>query len=171
MDVMSGHIVQTDGFAVVRSSGEFRVVAQKHIPAGGRLFAVEGEQTKVPTRFSVQVDATVHLDLPEGHASEELMDLFYWRFTNHSCSPNAHLCGRVFRALRSIEPWQEITFNYNTTEYEMAEPFGCHCGTDRCAGQVRGFRFLSDDEREQLRPWLAHHLLSRLEGETSVVHG
>jgi len=52
MDVLSGHTVQTDGFAVVRSSGEFRVVTQKHIPAGGRLFPVEGEQTEVPTRFS-----------------------------------------------------------------------------------------------------------------------
>ncbi len=90
------------------------------------------------------------------------MDRFYWRFTNHSCEPNSLLRGGEFFALRPIKPWQEITFNYNTTEYELAEPFDCRCGSDRCAGRIRGFRFLSRLEQDRLRPWLADHLLSFL---------
>lgn len=156
----------TDGFAVVRADSEFKLVALRDFPAGSRLFAVEGQITEEPTRYSVQVGAGIHLDLPGGHAPEELMDRFFWRFTNHSCAPNAQLRGRDFFALRPIEPWQEITFHYESTEYEMAEPFDCHCGESACRGRIEGFRYRTDDEREQLRPMLADHLLAML----NVVH-
>ena len=88
------------------------------------------------------------------------MDRFFWRFTNHSCAPNAQLRGREFFSLRPIEPWQEITFHYDTTEYEMAEPFECRCGADDCFGRIQGFKFRTADERELLRPMLADHLLA-----------
>jgi hypothetical protein len=91
-----------DGFAVVRAGGEFRLVAQREFPTGSRLFAVDGHLTETPTRYSVQVGAGIHLDLPGGHAPEEMMDRFFWRFTNHSCAPNAQLRGREFFALRPI---------------------------------------------------------------------
>jgi hypothetical protein len=155
-----------DGFAVVRTGGEYKLVAQRQFATGSRLFAVNGQITETPTRYSVQVGAGIHLDLPGGHAPEELMDQFFWRFTNHSCQPNAQLRGHVFFALRPIEPWQEITFHYDTTEYEMAEPFDCRCGAANCDGRIQGFRYRTGDEQERLRPWLADHLQAMV----NVVH-
>ena len=156
----------TTGFAVVRSGGEFRLVAQDTFPADERLFAVDGQVTERPTRYSVQVGTGLHLDLPGGHAPEEMMDRYYWRFTNHSCAPNAVLRGREFYALREIQPWEEITFHYNSTEYEMAEPFDCRCGSEHCDGRISGFRYLPRADQERLRPLLADHLLALLH----VVH-
>lgn len=149
--------------AVLRSGGEFRLVAREFVPADSRLFAIEGDLSTAPTRYSVQLGHGVHLDLLRACAPEEMMDRFFWRFMNHSCEPSALIQGRDVVALKPIEPWQEITFHYNTTEYEMSEPFHCRCGSGLCAGVIRGFRFASRPERERLRPWLPDYLLALLD--------
>jgi hypothetical protein len=115
----------------------------------------------------VQVDHELHVDLSGRYGSEYILDRFDWRFMNHSCEPNAAIRGRRAVSLKPIEPWQEVTFHYNTTEYEMEEPFDCRCGSGRCEGQIRGFRFLSQPERERLQPWLSGHLLSILDGRVA----
>jgi SET domain-containing protein len=151
---------ETTPVAVVRANSEYRLVLIDHVCAGTWLFTIDGEFRSAPTRYSVQVGRNLHIDLPAGYGSEEVLDRFYWRFTNHSCEPNAVVRGRDMLALACIEPWQQITFNYNTTEYDMAEPFDCRCGSSHCAGRIRGFRWLSPGARERIRPWLADHLQS-----------
>jgi SET domain-containing protein len=54
------------------------------------------------------------------------------RYINHSCRPNAKPVGRrggiVFRAMRLIEPGEEITFDYGKTYYRFfVENGGCRC--------------------------------------------
>jgi hypothetical protein len=146
----------------MRADGEYEIISREPVPSGRCLFKIDGELTDVPSRYSVQVGRTLHVDLPAGYGLEESMDQFYWYFMNHSCEPNAVIRGRRLVALKSIEPYQGIRFHYNTTEYELAEPFDCRCGSNRCEGQIRGFRFLPRFEQERLRPWLANHLLSVL---------
>lgn len=146
--------------AVVRAGGEYRLVADRPVGAGEHLFTIVGAQTATPTRYTVQVGYGVHIDVPGDHAFEAVLDQFYWRFMNHGCDPTVVVRGRGVVSLKPIEFGQEITFNYNTTEYDMVEPFSCRCGSDRCAGLVRGFRYLSPEQREDLRPWLAEHLRS-----------
>ncbi|BBZ64207.1 hypothetical protein MMON_55080 [Mycolicibacterium monacense] len=90
-----------------------------------------------------------------------------WRFTNHSCEPNAVVRGRHLVSLTAIEVGDEVTFNYNTTEYVLAEPFVCNCGSPRCVGAVRGFVHLRDAERRQLLPLLASHLVAVFDTEAS----
>jgi hypothetical protein len=149
--------------AVLRAGGAYALVARRSIPRDNLMFRLEGACTRAPTRYSVQVGTDLHLDLPDGCGIEEIMDRFYWRFMNHSCAPSAVVRGRYVFARRIIQPQQEITFNYNTTEFELAEPFECCCGSDHCAGRIGGFRYLVPAERERLRPWLADHLLSLLD--------
>ncbi len=55
----------------------------------------------------------------------------------------------------------EITFDYNTTDWDMAHPFACACGTLACVGVVRGYRHLDDAARGRLLPFLAEHLRVR----------
>jgi len=149
MTERNNHTLESRNVTVMRSDGEskgeFKLIASRDIPSGSSLFKIEGAFTEVPTRYSVQVGRGLHIDIPESESedSEETMDRFYWRFMNHSCEPNTLVRGQECFALKPIEAGQEIVFNYNTTEYEMAEPFDCLCGSKHCTGRIRGFRFLS----------------------------
>ncbi|MSU47746.1 MAG: SET domain-containing protein-lysine N-methyltransferase [Opitutus sp.] len=149
---------RSEWVGVARSDGASRLVSIARIAAGTRLFRIEGEQTQRPTRYSVQIDEDLHIDVGDGHSNEEILDRYYWRFLNHSCVPNTRICGREVIASHEIEPWADVTFNYNTTEYDMAEPFACHCGNPLCLGTIKGFKHLTPEERERLRPLLAPHL-------------
>ena len=151
------------GLGVLRCRGEFSLLAATPLPADRRLFTIHGDLTSVPSRYSVQIDENLHVDLGEERELDELLDGYFWRFMNHSCAPNAAIRGREVVAIREIEPWEQIAFDYNTTEFAMAEPFDCRCGSRRCVGRVGGFRFLDQATRERLRPLLAEHLLRHLD--------
>src|SRR3972149_2928201 len=43
----------------------------------------------------------------------------------YCCDPNALVRNLEVVTSREIQPWEEITFNYNTTEYDIADPFTC----------------------------------------------
>lgn len=148
---------------VVRAGGEFRLVALQEIAAGERIFLIEGEKTHRPTRHSVQIGENLHIDLRPGRSLEEELDRYFWRYMNHGCEPTAMVDGRDVVALRDLRPFEDITIDYNATEYDMAEPFACRCGSKRCHGTVRGFRHLTRAEQERLRPSLADHLLRHLD--------
>ncbi len=152
------HQSPASGVGVVRATLEYRLVAIRPLVAGGRLFRIEGELSSRPSRYSVQIGENQHIDLGIGHSFEEILDRYYWRFMNHSCEPNAVIRGREVLARRDIEVWEDITFNYNTTEYDMAEPFECRCGSPICLGRIQGFRHLSEADRQRLEPVLAPHL-------------
>jgi hypothetical protein len=142
---------------VEQIDGELRVVATRPFRAGEAILRLEGDVTDRPSRYSLQVEDDRHLVVPTAGAPER----YPWRFLNHSCAPNAGIRGREVIALRDIEPPEQITFDYNTTEYDMAEPFVCRCGT--CGGrEIAGFRHLTPEQQARLRPYLAGHLLRRL---------
>jgi hypothetical protein len=44
----------------------------------------------------------------------------------------------VIRAARNIEPGDEITFFYPSTEWDMAAPFVCNCNQDNCLQVIAG---------------------------------
>jgi hypothetical protein len=153
---------QSEFVGVVRADGAYRLVAVRPVAAGACLFRIEGEKTHQPTRYSIQIGRDLHIDLAVKRSSDEIFDRYYWRFMNHSCDPNTLVRGEEVIACRDIEPWTEVTFNYNTTEYDMAEPFDCRCRSPRCGGTIRGFKHLTPKERERLGPTLAPHLVCLL---------
>jgi SET domain-containing protein len=67
------------------------------------------------------------------------------RFVNHSCEPNCESVienRRVFiDALRTIEPGEELTYDYQI-QREADDPpdvdaiFACRCGSERCRGSM-----------------------------------
>ena len=148
--------VAATAVGVLRAAGDFRLVATRAISAGELLFRIEGDLTHQPSRYSVQVGYQLHIDLKRGHAPEEIFDRYFWRFMNHSCEPNAQIRDVDVIALRDIDPWEPVTFNYNSTEWEMAEPFDCHCGSPHCLGQVQGYRFLTTAQRNRMGAVAAH---------------
>jgi D-alanine-D-alanine ligase len=117
---------------------------------GDTIFRLTGEILSYPTKYTIQLNEFDHVLTQESH----------WKSVNHSCDPNVRIdtLKREMVAARRIEPGEELNFNYNTTEWSMTSPFPCGCGAACCAGEIRGFRFLSDQQRESIRPLLSPYI-------------
>uniref|UniRef100_A0A6B2GAC8 Histone-lysine N-methyltransferase, H3 lysine-4 specific (Trinotate prediction) n=1 Tax=Myxobolus squamalis TaxID=59785 RepID=A0A6B2GAC8_MYXSQ len=77
----------------------------------------------------------------------------FGRFFNHSCEPNMTMNFEnwCFYALKDIDESEMVTFNYFQTEYEMASPFDCLCGSKLCFGKIMGWKGLEEDKRTVAR--------------------
>jgi hypothetical protein len=82
--------------------------------------------------YALQVGADEYLDtMPPG------------RFANHSCDPNAGIMNdRMLIALRSIEPAEEIRFDYSTTMTSDHWTMECRCGQPICRRVILDFHHL-----------------------------
>jgi hypothetical protein len=89
-----------------------------------------------------------------------------WCFLNHACAPNARVDtgARRLVALRDIRRGDEVTFDYLTTEWEMAEPFECGCGAEHCRGGIAGFSRLAKEQQRELLPAVAPHVRALYRG-------
>lgn len=148
---------------VVGAPHAYGIESVEPIDEGGFLFDVDGLITRHPSRYSIQVDDAAHIDLAPGTPLEEMVVRYPWRFLNHSCEPNAVFRGRTFVALRKIDACEPVTYNYNTTELDMAAPFDCRCGHASCLGYISGFAHLSPAAQTSLAPWLSEYLRRRLD--------
>lgn len=85
---------------------------------------------RTPTYLTVQTGIDEHIHLkPE-----------FLKFTNHSCDPNVFFdtAAMEFVALKDIKPGDEFTFFYPSTEWDMAQPFECMCGSNGCLKTISG---------------------------------
>ncbi|HEX8844620.1 MAG TPA: SET domain-containing protein-lysine N-methyltransferase [Pyrinomonadaceae bacterium] len=138
----------------VRSVHGFKgVYAKVEIAADSVLIELRGVISTQPDRYSIQLGENRHLNTPAEETTGTYSD-FPWKYLNHSCEPNGYVnCADLtFRALREIGRGEELTFNYLTTEYEMASPFECHCGSVQCFGLIRGQKYLTAEQRERVCP-------------------
>lgn len=135
-----------------------RLIALRDIPNGTRLFRISGREHAAPTKYSVQVSATLHLDQDCARDESELVRRYYWRYLDHSCEPTTRIRDLEVIAVRDIAEGEGVTFHYCTTEYDMASPFECRCGSPRCMGVVRGARHLTPAQRRELARWLPDYL-------------
>lgn len=137
-----------------------RLVAAAPIAAGSVIFTLVGRETRVATRYSIQVGPEMHLDSDDLATDEERIRDRYWMYLNHSCEPSAWIRGLAVIALRDIAAGEGVTFDYNATEYAMAEPFDCQCATPTCVGRVAGHAHLDAAQRARVRPYLSAYLLA-----------
>lgn len=88
--------------------------------------------------------------------SERLLYLFD-SFMNHSCNPSTKsvpVDGEMFGfhtvATRDMAAGDEITCDYNLFEYDCKgkEIEQCQCGAPGCIGVIRGFKFLSVEDKK-----------------------
>ena len=148
----------SDVVGVLEQDGHHRLVAIKDIPKGTTLFRLIGRDRKTPTKYSVQVSATIHLDPDCTRDKAELVRRYYFRFLDHACEPTVQIRDREVIAVRDIAEGEGVTFHYCTTEYEMASPFDCRCGSPRCMGVIRGAKHLTAAQRRPLVKWMPDYL-------------
>ncbi|WP_406510427.1 SET domain-containing protein-lysine N-methyltransferase [Streptomyces sp. NBC_00212] len=146
LDALSGGVVVRE--AVGKGLGVYadRPFAVGELVVRGRVERAAPHRT----RHSFQKDWDLHVELDETARS-----------VNHSCMPNTGvvdntLGGYDFVALVPIPAGQEITWDYETTEYESIAVEDCLCGSSECRGRTRGFRYRTDPIR-----YLAAYLRSR----------
>jgi cyanophycin synthetase len=130
------------------------VCATRAILAGETILTTWGRKLAKRSRHSMQVAADTHI-LPDG-----VTVLF-----NHSCEPN---CGVVIRAgekrlevraLKPIAAGEELTFDYDTFEYEVEHLKGpCLCGAAKCRGRVAGYKHLPADVKARYGEFIADYL-------------
>lgn len=64
-------------------------------------------------------------------------------FTNHSCSPNLGIKGKVcFVALKNIRKDEEMNFDYSITEEDVFWRLSCKCQSENCRKIIRSIQFL-----------------------------
>ncbi|HLM58771.1 MAG TPA: SET domain-containing protein-lysine N-methyltransferase [Pyrinomonadaceae bacterium] len=143
----------------VREVGGNKGVFAGEVIEAGTIIRLKGSVSGVPSRHSLQLDKERHLILSDATDEADDPDSF-WKYLNHSCRPNGHIDtrGPSFHALRRIARGEECTFNYLTTEYEMAEPFECRCGSVDCFGVIGGYARLGAEEKLRLSAHAAPHL-------------
>jgi hypothetical protein len=153
---------------VVHTDGMWRVLAMEDIGHGELILEIKGVLVDQPSRYTVQIGEGVHIAPAPGRDDPSRGDdppSYPWQFLNHSCDPNAVIAGTNLVAHRRIDAGQEVTFDYNTTEYEMATPFACQCQACGDGGSlIAGFRFLPTPRQREMYPRLAEHLRRKLGG-------
>lgn len=93
------------------------------------LFVIEGEEIDFPTRTSIQINENTHVNVNAPLA-----------FINHSCTPNIVVEEKKIKAIKSIEPGDEICFDYNQSEFDLANKFEC----DTCGQWIKGEKYAQD---------------------------
>jgi len=141
-----------------------QLVASARVRTEERVFSFRSPIGELG-RYSVQVSRNEHT--VDEHAP--------WAMMNHSCVPSVRLelksidahdiptrCVEIaVIARRELMPGDIITFDYNTTEWQMAEGFLCGCETEnKCT--VGGASALPPDK---LARWLEHG-----EGQHAMLH-
>ena len=146
--------MQSNSITVVEiAKGFLSCQAIEDIASGSFITDLWGPVLDSPTSHTVQVDKTKHV-APQGPMI---------RF-NHSCQPNAkfvyeqrkgmspdldpnHEVFWYVVAICDIKKGENVTYDYTTSEYDMAQAFQCNCGAEMCLGQIKGFRYLSAEQQ------------------------
>ena len=89
------------------------------------------------TYLTVQTGVDKHITLqPE-----------FLQYINHSCNPNVlfNTDTMQLECLQNIKAGDELCFFYPATEWNMAQPFDCLCGSKSCIGKIQGAKYVSEE--------------------------
>lgn len=135
----------------------FAVLARQPIPAREtvcELFFDGVRPIQIGSPRAVQISETLCLNNNLG----TIDDLF-----NHSCEPTVRInfSRYEFQTARPVNAGEEITYHYCTTEYDLVDQnldFECRCDTIACLGRIRGFKYLTTQQKKAMRPHLSPFL-------------
>jgi SET domain-containing protein len=92
--------------------------------------------------------------LPEGLSRE----------MNHSCDPSTWWSGsNSLVARRDIQPGEEVTYDYSTSDVDHVFEMECSCGSPRCRGTISNRDYLDPEWRKQYGSHLPPHTLAAIE--------
>lgn len=118
--------------------------ALKNFKAGDVVCGFDAKEYFTEANYlTIQIETKKHISLyPE-----------FLQFTNHSCNPNIFFNTTTMQvvALRNIEINDELCFFYPSSEWEIAQPFLCFCGSKNCLININGAAGLSIEVLKNFR--------------------
>ncbi|MEO7523187.1 MAG: SET domain-containing protein-lysine N-methyltransferase [Ferruginibacter sp.] len=92
-------------------------------------------------------DSPNFLTVQTGVSEHITLDPQFLQYCNHSCSPNIFFDTTTMKliALKDIEPSEELSFFYPSTEFDMAQTFLCYCGSKDCLQNIKGAKYIPKD--------------------------
>lgn len=143
----------------------FGVFANRNFAKGevvvyGRMVQILQERTN----HSFQINVNTHVQLDK-----------ISRTINHSCEPNTGIRNNIFQAydfivLRDIKKGEEITWDYETTEYISIAVKNCLCGSKNCRRVLRGFKYRENELLKKYGIYVSDYLKFRLIGSKLVAN-
>lgn len=121
----------------------FGLFSRKPISSGAVVGRLGGAIQGVANKRTIQIDRDRHLCSP------------FIDFVNHNCRPSAYIRVEsetiVLNAISEIgSETNEITIDYNCSEYSLAESFMCRCC--RKPNRIAGYRYLMEtNQKDYLR--------------------
>ena len=126
------------------------VFAKKNINKSEIIIDAEADIITKPNPYTLQIGK-----------SKYLFAKYVDNIINHSCSPNVFL--RLYKnnvkrysyvALKNIKKGQELFWNYNTNDWDVARSFAfpCNCGSKNCVKVARGMKYLTKLQQTKLSP-------------------
>ncbi|KAK0706469.1 hypothetical protein B0T26DRAFT_655150 [Lasiosphaeria miniovina] len=151
---------------VIIDEAEFssKSISEVAVPPFGHFAALEFPPCTAAdeaTYATVQYGIKKHLNLNS--------DLLY---INHSCEPSLifDMANRaIIAGPKGLQPGDELTFFYPSTEWTMAQPFDCLCGTPTCRGRISGADDMTDAQLQGL--WLNRHIRQLVAAKKSASAG
>jgi SET domain len=95
------------------------------------------------TYLTVQTGTDTHITLqPE-----------FLQYINHSCDPNVFFDTATLEliCLKPLQPGDELTFFYPSTEWDMSQPFVCNCKSTACLQLINGASHLDQSTLKKYR--------------------
>ncbi|NQV08848.1 hypothetical protein HQ529_03285 [Candidatus Woesearchaeota archaeon] len=115
------------------------VVATDLISKGEVISKPVGSKVSKPLRYSRQIGDNVYV---VGMGAIE-----------HNCVDPTCVVDPITNnlvAFKDILPGEKATFNYLTTEWDMTKKFTCNCKEDGCLNTIKGFKYLTPQQRLEL---------------------
>ncbi|OQR84935.1 hypothetical protein ACHHYP_12495 [Achlya hypogyna] len=144
-------------FVRTLSPGYSSCIAAKDLKAGEVIGTTVGTVYSTPTRFTIQMTLDKHVEIFGG-----------MQYANHHCNPNASFIMSESEpqvslvAIKPIAKGDHITFDYNTTEWDMDEKFTCNCGDAACRGDIQGAKHMHDAQVLRLLPHFSSSVMRSL---------
>lgn len=81
------------------------------------------------------------------------------RYVNHSCNPNCGIKDYVkIVAMRSIQPGEEITWDYEMTEKNPTWKMRCRCGYPKCRRIIGNYKNMPKSVRRKYAGYISEWL-------------
>lgn len=105
--------------------------------------------------ISVQVEEHLYL-VPEREGPAE--------WVNHSCEPNAGMCGQIaLVAMRDIQRGEEVCYDYAMSDGSPYDEFICQCDATRCRRRVTGMDWRIPDLWERYDGYFSPYIQRRID--------
>jgi hypothetical protein len=139
---MTTTTITTANFEVISRFGFVDVLLDPSTNQRSLHAAINFVPGQVISKFyaaTIQSYAT-YLTVQTGIEKHITLEPAFLQYINHSCAPNVFFDTTAMElvCLRHLQPGEELTFFYPSTEWDMSQPFVCNCKTPGCLQLING---------------------------------